>query len=162
MDEHELIDRAQAALGEAGVDDVVTAAVIFLPRGHFAGAFAGGLAGDIAGGGSGLTDSIATVVGAQVGMHESDKHSGMPDRTIVAVSESRVYGFDTERGKGGRKPTGLIFAVNRPTLKAKVHQRFNVRVLELEDGPTGHKIELEGPRMPGFHAGDVIDALHNS
>jgi hypothetical protein len=161
VNERELIDRAQSALTEAGVDDVVMAAAIFLPRGHFGGAFAGGLAGDIAGG-SGLAGSIGTGVGAMVGMHEADARSGMPDRTIVAVSENRVYGFDTERAKGGRKPTGLIFAVDRPTLKAKVHQRFNVRVLELEDGPSGHKIELEGPRMPGFHAGDVIDALRDS
>ncbi len=42
----------------------------------------------------------------------------------------------------------------------KVHQRFNVRVLELI-GEDGAAIELEGPRMPGFHAGSVIDALRS-
>ena len=43
-----------------------------------------------------------------------------------------------------------------------MHQRVNVRVLELIDGPSGDKIELEGPRLPGFHAGSVIDALRGS
>jgi len=43
-----------------------------------------------------------------------------------------------------------------------VHQRVNVRVLELIHGPSGDAVELEGPRLPGFHAGSVIDALHDS
>jgi len=37
-------------------------------------------------------------------------------------------------------------------------KRFNVRVLELINSD-GAAIELEGPRLPGFHAGSVIDAL---
>ena len=42
-----------------------------------------------------------------------------------------------------------------------MHQRVNVRVLELIHGPSGDAVELEGPRLPGFHAGSVIDALHD-
>ena len=52
MNEHELVERAQEGLNEAGVQDTVTAAGIFMPRGHFGGAFAGGLVGDSVGGAS--------------------------------------------------------------------------------------------------------------
>ena len=41
VNEHELVERAQEGLNEAGVQDTVTAAGIFMPRGHFGGAFAG-------------------------------------------------------------------------------------------------------------------------
>lgn len=43
MNETEMLERTQAALGRAGVDDEVAAAAMFLPREHFGGAFAGGL-----------------------------------------------------------------------------------------------------------------------
>lgn len=42
----------------------------------------------------------------------------------------------------------------------KVHQRVNVRILELIDQATGSRIELEGNRIPLTHSKDVIDALH--
>ena len=41
----------------------------------------------------------------------------------------------------------------------KVHQRVNVRVLELIDAATGARIELEGNRLPVTHSKDVIQAL---
>ncbi len=157
MNETEMVKRTQAALGRAGVQDDVVAAAVFLPRGHFAGAFAGGLIGDSIGGG--LAGSVATAGGAMAGMHAADAASPMPDRCVVGVSPTRVYGFGSRRAKGGREPTDIVFAVPREGLAVKVHQRFNVRVLELIDGESGAAIELEGPRMPGFHVGDVIDAL---
>jgi hypothetical protein len=153
MDEHEMVERTQAALERAGVEDRVVAAAIFLPRGHFAGAFAGGFVGDAVVGGG-----VGTAGGALAGMKAADAASPMPERCLVAVSNSRVYGFDTERGRGGRVPTGLVFAVDRAEVEAKVHQRVNVRVLELIDS-SGAAIELEGPRLPGFHAGAVLDEL---
>jgi hypothetical protein len=155
MNETEMLERTQAALGRAGVDDEVVAAAMFLPRGHFGGAFAGGLAGDSVAGGVGGS------VGALAGMHAADAASPMPERCIVGVSSTKVYGFDSQRAKGGREPTDVVFAVDREALKVNVHQRFNVRVLELVDGASGAAIELEGPRLPGFHAGDVIDALRS-
>ena len=72
----------------------------------------------------------------------------MPDRCFVGVSESKVYGFDSER-ELGRDPTDLVFGVEREGLEVKVHQRVNVRVLELIDSETGAAIELEGPACPG-------------
>jgi hypothetical protein len=158
VDEHEMLQRAQAALARAGVDDTLVAAAVFLPRGHFGGAIAGGLVGDTLVPG-GLAGSIATVGGAVAGSHAVDAASQMPERCVVGVSSARVYGFDSER-EHGREPTNLVFAVDRDGLEVKVHQRVNVRVLELIDPRTGLAIELEGPRLPGFHAGSVIDALH--
>ena len=155
MNEQEMVSRVQAALERTGVDDRVEAAAIFLPRGHFGSAFAGGfIGGELVGGG------IGTTGGALAGMKAHDAAAATPERCMVAVTAGRVYGFDTERGKGGRVPTQAVFAVDREALQVKVHQRFNVRVLELI-GEDGAAIELEGPRMPGFHAGSVIDALRS-
>jgi hypothetical protein len=158
-----MVKRAQEALEKAGVQDTITAAAVFLPRGHFAGAFAGGLVGGGIGDavGSNLTGSVGTGFGAMAGMKAVDAAADVPARTMVAVSDSKVYGFDTER-EYGRHPTDLVFALDRSDLEAKVHQRVNVRVLELIHGPSGDAIELEGPRLPGFHAGNVIDALHDN
>lgn len=155
MNEQEMVSRAQAALGRIGVEDSVEAAAIFLPRGHFGGAFAGGLIGDeLVGGG------IGAAGGALAGMKAVDAAAPTPERCMVAVTAARVYGFDTERGHGGRVPTEAVFGVDRAGLEVKVHQRVNVRVLELI-GQDGAAIELEGPRLPGFHAGAVIDALRS-
>jgi hypothetical protein len=151
--EREMVERTQGALGRHGIDERVAAAAIFLPRGHFAGAFAGGLIGDeLLGGGVGAAG------GALAGMKAADAAAPTPERCMVAVTAAKVYGFDTERAPGGRAPTRLVFAVDRQALQVKVHQRFNVRVLELI-GADGAAIELEGPRLPGFNAGAVIDAL---
>ena len=155
MNEHEMIEKTQAALAQAGVDDQLVAAAVFLPRGHFGGAIAGGLIGDSL---PGELGTIGAVTGTIAGAHLADAASPMPDRCFVGVSETKVYGFDSER-ESGRHPTDLVFAVPREGLEVKVHQRVNVRVLELIDGETGAAIELEGPRMPGFHAGDVIHEL---
>jgi len=153
MNEQEMVGRVQAALGRHGIDEPVEAAAIFLPRGHFAGAFAGGLIGDgLVGGG------IGAAGGALAGMKAADAVAPTPERCMIGVTAGKVYGFDTERGDGGRVPTQAVFAVDRAGLEVKVHQRVNVRVLELI-GRDGAAIELEGPRLPGFHAGSVIDAL---
>jgi hypothetical protein len=150
--EREMVSRTQAALERNGIGERVEAAAIFLPRGHFAGAFAGGLVGNELAGG------IGAAGGALAGMKAADAAAPTPERCIVAVTAAKVYGFDTERGHGGRVPTQMVFAVDRATLQVNVHQRFNVRVLELI-GADGAAIELEGPRLPGFNAGAVIAAL---
>jgi hypothetical protein len=41
----------------------------------------------------------------------------------------------------------------------KVHERVNVRVLELSDEASGSTIELEGNRLPLTHSKDVIETL---
>ena len=48
---------------------------------------------------------------------------------------------------------------NETDSEAKVHQRVNVRVLELIHPESGSRIELEGNRIPLAHSKDVIEAL---
>ena len=51
---------------------------------------------------------------------------------VVAVTPSAVLGFDSVRDHG-RRPAGLLFRIPREQLTSQVHQRVNVRVLELVD-----------------------------
>jgi hypothetical protein len=55
--------------------------------------------------------------------------------------------------------SALVFQVARSSLIAKVHKRFNVRILELLDTVSGSTVELEGNRLPMTHSKDVIDLL---
>jgi hypothetical protein len=75
---------------------------------------------------------------------------------LVGVSANTVYGF---AAKSRRKVNELVFKIDRAGLTAKVHQRVNVRVLELIDDDSGSRIELEGNRIPVTHAQDVIKVL---
>ena len=78
---------------------------------------------------------------------------------VVAVTPTAVLGFDSVRDHG-RRPTGLLFRLPRERLSSRVHQRVNVRILELVDDATGATVELEGSRIPTLHTGDVLKALH--
>jgi hypothetical protein len=76
---------------------------------------------------------------------------------LVGVTDTTVYGF---AGRSRHKvPSELVFEVPRAGLKAKVHQRVNVRILELVDEASGSAIELEGNRLPVTHSKDVIKTL---
>jgi hypothetical protein len=68
-----------------------------------------------------------------------------------------VYGFAAPTRHS--EPTALVFQVPRTALTVKVHQRVNVRVLELTHGTSGSRIELEGNRLPVTHTKDVIHIL---
>jgi hypothetical protein len=68
-----------------------------------------------------------------------------------------VYGF-AGRSRS-KEPTDLVFKLPRAGLTAKVHQRVNVRVLELIEDASGSKVELEGNRIPLTHSKDVIHVL---
>jgi hypothetical protein len=161
MKEARMVDKVQEALTRIGVDDQVVAAGMFFPRGHSGAAFAGGLVGggigDKLGGVAGDVGLVAGVIGGQ---RAADAASGLPERMMVAVSDTTVYGFDTHR-EHGREPTDLIFRLPRSRLEVKVHQRVNVRVVELIDESTDSRVELEGERIGGFHVSDVIDALRS-
>jgi hypothetical protein len=73
------------------------------------------------------------------------------------VTPASVIGFDTD---GRRRPTRPIFRFARSELDTRVHQRVNVRILELIHKETGATVELEGNRVPTLHTKDVINALH--
>jgi hypothetical protein len=96
-------------------------------------------------------------VGSLAGMHSADARFGLPETMLVGVSATTVYGFAAATRRS--EPTALVFQVPRAGLTTKVHQRVNVRILELIDTASGSRIELEGNRLPVTHSKDVIDAL---
>jgi hypothetical protein len=157
MSEESMVEMVQAALDELRVDDRIVAVGEFEPRGHSGSAFVGGLvggeAGDALGGVGGALGVAAGSVGAQ---RYADAASGLPPSIIIGVSETTVYGF---AGRRSRLQSGVLFRLPRADLSATVHQRVNVRVLELVDGSSGSRLELEGNRLPVTHSKDVIDLL---
>jgi hypothetical protein len=156
MSEEKIVEVVNEALASAGIQDTVIAAGEFNPRGHSGAGFAGGWIGSDIGGAMGsLGDSIATVGGYVAGTRAHDAATGLPQRMVVGVSQTMVYGFAGNRAH----PKALAFRVPREGLEAKVHQRVNVRVLELIETDSGSTIELEGNRIPLTHSKDVINAL---
>ena len=153
-----MVEAVRGALSARGIEDEVVAAGQFNPRGHSGGLFVGGLSGGEAGSTlGGVADAVGTAAGSLAGMRAADAASGLPDTMLVAVTGTTVYGF---AGRSRRAvPTELAFQVPRAGLTAKVHQRVNVRVLELIDEASGSTIELEGSRVPVTHSKDVIEAL---
>ena len=156
MSEEKIVEVVNEALAEAEIQDTVIAAGEFNPRGHSGAGFAGGwIGGDIGGSLGSLGDGITTVGGYVAGTHAHDAATGLPERMVVGVSQTMVYGFAGNRAH----PKALAFRVPREGLQAKVHQRVNVRVLELIDTDSGSRIELEGMRLPIAHTKDVIQEL---
>jgi hypothetical protein len=81
----------------------------------------------------------------------------MPPWLLVGVTAAAVYGFD---GRSRSKAPGvMVFKAGRAGIEVNVHQRVNVRVLELIHPESGSRIELEGSRLPVAQAKDVIEAL---
>ena len=158
MSEEKMVDLVQGALAAHGIEDEVVAAGQFFPRGHTGGMFVGGLVGDDAGSAlGGIAGGVGMAAGSLAGMAAADAASGLPDKMLVGVTATMVYGFAASTRHDA--PRALAFQVPRAGLTAKVHQRVNVRVLELIDDASGSKIELEGSRVPLTHSKDVIAAL---
>ncbi len=158
MSEEKMVELVQDALEARGIEDEIVAAGQFNPRGHSGGMFVGGLVGGDAGGlVGGAAESVGVGAGALAGMSAADVASGLPAKMLVGVSSTSVYGFAAPSRHD--EPTALAFQVPREGLTAKVHQRANVRVLELIDDASGSRIELEGNRLPVTHSKDVIQAL---
>ena len=158
MSEATMIELVQSALDRFGIEDKVVAVGQFNPRGHVGGMFAGGLAGGGVGDRlGGLAGGIGTAAGSLAGQRAADHASGLPSNVLVAVSAERVYGFDAPSRRS--EPRALVFNLRRRDLETKVHQRVNVRILELIDTPSGDSVQLEGNRLPITHSGDVIKAL---
>ena len=145
------------ALAKRGVDDEVLAVGEFNPRGHTGGLFVGGLAGGSAGDKlGGIAGGVGVAAGSLAGERAADAAVGLPGWMLIGVTATTVYGF---AGRRNAEPTELVFEVPREGVTAKVHQRVNVRVLELLDEASGSRIELEGNRVPLTHSKDVIDEL---
>ncbi len=86
----------------------------------------------------------------------TDAGSGLPSTMIISVCATTVYGF---AGRRSHLNSGIVFRLSRATLTAEVHQRPNVRVLDLVDASSGSRLELEGNRLPVTHSKDVIELL---
>ena len=156
MSEEKIVEVVNEALASAGIEDTVIAAGEFNPRGHSGAGFAGGLVGgDIGDAIGGPAGGIGVAGGYAAGTRAHDSASGLPGRMVVGVSATTVYGFAGNRAH----PKALAFQLPRDGLEAKVHQRVNVRVLELIDTESGSSIELEGMRLPITHSKDVIQEL---
>jgi hypothetical protein len=157
MSEERFVESVQAALNAHGIQDTILVAGQFMPRGESGSMFAGGMVGADAGGAAGeLASGIGLGLGAAAGRRANEAASGLPAHLLVGVSESAVYGAAEPRH---HEPGEVLFAVPRAGLTATVHQRVNVRVLELINEESGSKIELEGGRIPVTHSKDVIHAL---
>jgi len=155
-----MVRLVQDALVANGIEDTILAVGQFNPRGHSGGMFAGGLAGGEVGGMvGGAAESIGVGAGSLAGMRAADDMSGLPAKMLVGVSATAVYGFAASTRRA--QPTSLTFRVDRSALEATVHQRVNVRVLELVDTVSGSRIELEGNRLPVTHSKDVIEELRD-
>ena len=155
----EAMERAvQQALAREGIGDEVIAAGQFNPRGHTGSMFGGGLAGGSIGevGGS-VGEAVGDVAGMVAGQRANEAASGMPQWMLVGVTADAVYGFDGR--SRSKEPGAMVFKADRAGLEVKVHQRVNVRVLELLHPESGSRIELEGNRVPVTHSKDVIEAL---
>ena len=164
MSEEQTVDLVQDALTARGITDEVLAAGQFNPRGHTGGMFAGGLAGSEAGGLLGeageAAEAVGLGVGSVAGMRAADARSGLPASMLIGVSATMVYGFAAATRHS--EPASLVFQIPRAGLTVKVHQRVNVRVLELIDNASDARIELEGNRIPLTHSKDVIHILGSS
>jgi hypothetical protein len=158
MSEEGMEHAVQEALAREGIADEVIAAGQFNPRGHDGSMFVGGLAGGSLGelGGS-VGEAVGDVAGVTGGMRANAAASGMPQWMLVGVTADAVYGF--EGRSRSKEPGAMVFKAERAGLEVKVHQRVNVRVLELIHPESGSRIELEGNRIPVTHTKDVIEAL---
>jgi hypothetical protein len=158
MSEAEMVELVQDAVKAQGINDTIVAAGQFEPRGHTGSAFAGGMiGGDVGEAFGGVGDAIGTVAGFEAGHRVHDAASGLPAEMLVGVSDTTVYGFAARSRRS--EPTALVFKLPRAGLTAKVHQRVNVRVLELIEDASGSRVELEGNRIPLTHSKDVITLL---
>ncbi len=156
-----MVRLAQEALVHHGIDDTIVAAGQFAPRGQTAALFAGGMIGSDVGGVAGdAASAVGLGAGSLAGIRANEESSGLAREMSIAVSDTKVYGMSTR--SRAKEPDAILFELPRAGLTAKVHQRVNVRVLELIDDETGQRVELEGNRIPLTHSKDVIDVLTSS
>jgi hypothetical protein len=119
----------------------------------FIGGLAGSEVGQVLGG---VGEAVGLAAGSIAGLGLADAESGLPGTMIVGAPGTTVYGFG---GRRSHLTSGLLFQLPRAGLTVEVHQRVNVRVLELVDEASGSRLELEGNRLPITHSKDVVEIL---
>ncbi|MCD9623586.1 hypothetical protein [Rhabdothermincola salaria] len=170
MSEQDLIDRAQAVVGDG---DTIVAAAWFQPRGTSGGVTGGSAVGTSLGNiaGDGLFGAALGLAGGAAGYAAEKHHDGhvvsetggevriVPWESLVAASKTRLYGWRIKPHVGRREPGEQLFAYDRDRIAVTVHSRVGVRTFELEDQDTGVRWEFESPRIAG-HLKFLLDALH--
>jgi hypothetical protein len=142
MSEESMERSVQEALAHEGIGVEVLAAGQFSPRGHSGSLFMGGVAGESLGGVAGAAGAaVGTVAGMAGATEATGALRGLPDHMVVGVTADAVYGF-----AGATKAGSLAFQISREHLKAVVHQRVDVKVLELIDEESGSR--ATGCRSP--------------
>ena len=90
MSEEKIVVVVNEALASAGIEDTVTAAGEFEPRGHSGAGFAGGrIGGDIGDAIGSPVGGIGAAGGYLAGTRAHDAASGLPERMVVGVSRRR-------------------------------------------------------------------------
>jgi hypothetical protein len=145
-----MVEMVRAAVTDLGVDDRIVAAGEFNPRGTPDRCSSAG--------------SPATTSPARSGSPPGRSAHGASGTSSAVCRRARSSASPTGRCTGSpgdaRSSTGgLVFNVDRSAVRVEVHQRVNVRIVELIDEASGSRIELEGNRLPVTPSKDVIDHL---
>ncbi|MCL1598785.1 MAG: hypothetical protein M3094_06355 [Actinomycetia bacterium] len=152
-------EKLRKAVVEATGDDTITDVAEFQPKGTAAATGAGAAAGSLAGGGvsgSNWGSAFGAAGGATAGKAMLGIGKDLPPRIAVAISPDEVYLL-------GMKAYGYhvdpMAKIDRDKLGVEVHRRVTVRTVVLEDIETGHRFELEAPRLNFYHAKAMVQLL---
>jgi len=169
MSEQQLVERAQAAVGDA---DTIVAAAWFQPRGTSGGLYGGGSIGESIGhmAGGGLLGAVGSMAGSAAG-YELERHADdhlasaggqvhhIPFESLVAVSDRRIYAWSVTLRGGHIEPKDLVFSLDRDRIAVTVHSRVAVRTVTIVDEDGGDQWEFESARVNG-HLKFLLAALH--
>ena len=152
-------EKLKKAVVEATGDDSITDVAEFQPKGIAAATGVGAAAGSLAGGAasdSNWGSALGAGGGATAGEAMFGPGKDLPPRIAVAISPDEVYLL-------GMKAFGYhvdpMAKIHRDKLGVEVHRRVTVRTVDLEDLDTGHRFELEAPRLNFYHAKAMVQLL---
>jgi len=145
VNDHELVEKAQAVLGPG---EAVVAAGIFGLKDNYA------VVGTATAAGTGLSDvlldsPLAGAVGGAAAMHASRSavaaSKGLTGRMLVAVTSERVRVLDWVTGSG---PTTELLAFDRSSTEVTITKFGLSRRLELHESTGGLSLSLTGSTAP--------------
>jgi hypothetical protein len=172
VSEQSIIDKAQKAVADG---ETIVAAAMFEPRGTSGGLVGGSMVGGGIGHalGGGLGGAIGDLAGAAVAMeaakHTKDFGAGsgdgatvhqVPWRSLVAVSETRIYGWHVKEKGFHQVAADVLFEIDRADIVIALKPRAAVHVFEVTDTRSGDTWEFEAGRIDS-HLKYLVDALHD-
>lgn len=112
MSEEKMSSWSKGALAARGIEDDVIAAGQFNPRGQSGGLFVGGMVGGDAGSAlGGAAEGVGLAAGSLAGRHAAGAASGLPDKMLVGVSATTVYGLPRRPGTTSPRRSPFRFRV---------------------------------------------------